>query len=99
LGWIISWKRIPERHKKEKVLYKGVRVISIIKRVVFMPQINASVNIENVVASATLNQKIDLKAVVKSYNYDTKSIQIISKSTTKKIALWQNKKIHNSGLS
>ncbi len=32
-----------------------------------MPQIEAKVKIENVVASATLNQKIDLKAVVKSY--------------------------------
>ncbi|MBS7614718.1 MAG: TATA-box-binding protein [Candidatus Bathyarchaeia archaeon] len=32
-----------------------------------MPQIQAKVKIENVVASATLNQKIDLKAVVKSY--------------------------------
>lgn len=67
MGWIISWKRIPERHKKEKVLYKGVRVISIIKRVVFMPQINASVNIENVVASAVLKQRIDLNSVVKAF--------------------------------
>lgn len=32
-----------------------------------MPQVQAKVKIENVVASATLNQKIDLKAVVKSY--------------------------------
>ena len=32
-----------------------------------MPEIQAKVKIENVVASATLNQKIDLKAVVKSY--------------------------------
>jgi len=32
-----------------------------------MPQFQAKVKIENVVASATLNQKIDLKAVVKSY--------------------------------
>jgi transcription initiation factor TFIID TATA-box-binding protein len=32
-----------------------------------MPQSQAKVKIENVVASATLNQKIDLKAVVKSY--------------------------------
>jgi transcription initiation factor TFIID TATA-box-binding protein len=32
-----------------------------------MPQVEAKVKIENVVASATLNQKIDLKAVVKSY--------------------------------
>jgi len=32
-----------------------------------MPQVTAKVKIENVVASATLNQKIDLKAVVKSY--------------------------------
>ena len=32
-----------------------------------MPQVQAKVKIENVVASATLNQRIDLKAVVKSY--------------------------------
>ena len=32
-----------------------------------MPQVQAKVKIENVVASATLNQKIDLKAVVKSF--------------------------------
>jgi transcription initiation factor TFIID TATA-box-binding protein len=32
-----------------------------------MSQVSAKVKIENVVASATLNQKIDLKAVVKSY--------------------------------
>jgi transcription initiation factor TFIID TATA-box-binding protein len=32
-----------------------------------MPKVQAKVKIENVVASATLNQKIDLKAVVKSY--------------------------------
>jgi len=33
----------------------------------FMPKVQAKVKIENVVASATLNQRIDLKAVVKSY--------------------------------
>ena len=32
-----------------------------------MPKIRASVNIENVVASATLNQRVDLNAVVKGY--------------------------------
>jgi len=32
-----------------------------------MPETNAAVRIENVVASATLNQKIDLNAVVKGY--------------------------------
>ena len=32
-----------------------------------MPKANATVRIENVVASATLNQKIDLNAVVKGY--------------------------------
>ena len=32
-----------------------------------MPQVQAKVKIENVVATATLNQKIDLKAVVKSF--------------------------------
>jgi transcription initiation factor TFIID TATA-box-binding protein len=32
-----------------------------------MPQFQARVKIENVVASATLNQRIDLQAVVKSY--------------------------------
>jgi len=32
-----------------------------------MPKVQAKVKIENVVASATLNQRIDLKAVVKSY--------------------------------
>jgi transcription initiation factor TFIID TATA-box-binding protein len=32
-----------------------------------MPKTNAIINIQNVVASATLNQKVDLNAVVKSY--------------------------------
>ena len=33
-----------------------------------MPQVKASVSIENVVASATLNQKVDLNSVVKGYS-------------------------------
>jgi transcription initiation factor TFIID TATA-box-binding protein len=32
-----------------------------------MPQVKADISIENVVASATLNQKVDLNAVVKGY--------------------------------
>jgi len=32
-----------------------------------MPKVNATISIENVVASATLNQKVDLNAVVKGY--------------------------------
>ncbi|UCE95541.1 MAG: TATA-box-binding protein [Candidatus Bathyarchaeota archaeon] len=32
-----------------------------------MPRVNATINIENVVASATLNQRVDLNAVVKGY--------------------------------
>ena len=32
-----------------------------------MPQVEASIRIENVVASATLNQRVDLNAVVKGY--------------------------------
>ena len=32
-----------------------------------LPEVKASIRIENVVASATLNQKVDLNAVVKSY--------------------------------
>ena len=32
-----------------------------------MPQVPAIVKIENVVGTVTLNQKFDLKAVVKSY--------------------------------
>ena len=32
-----------------------------------MPQVKATISIENVVASATLNQKVDLNAVVRSY--------------------------------
>jgi transcription initiation factor TFIID TATA-box-binding protein len=32
-----------------------------------MPKVNAAIKIENVVATATLNQKIDLNSVVKSY--------------------------------
>jgi transcription initiation factor TFIID TATA-box-binding protein len=32
-----------------------------------MPKSKAIIKIENVVASATLNQKVDLNAVVKSY--------------------------------
>ena len=37
------------------------------KRLLKMPKAKATVNIENVVATATLNQKIDLNAVVKGY--------------------------------
>ncbi len=33
----------------------------------WVPKVKASVNIENVVASATLNQKVDLNSVVKGY--------------------------------
>ena len=33
----------------------------------FMPKVKAVISIENVVASATLNQKVDLNAVVKGY--------------------------------
>jgi transcription initiation factor TFIID TATA-box-binding protein len=32
-----------------------------------MPKVNSAISIENVVASATLNQKVDLNAVVKGY--------------------------------
>ncbi|MCW3985421.1 MAG: TATA-box-binding protein [Candidatus Bathyarchaeota archaeon] len=32
-----------------------------------MPKVNATIRIENVVASATLNQRVDLNAVVKGY--------------------------------
>jgi transcription initiation factor TFIID TATA-box-binding protein len=32
-----------------------------------MPKVKATISIENVVASATLNQKVDLNAVVKGY--------------------------------
>ncbi|MDH5687412.1 MAG: TATA box-binding protein, partial [Candidatus Bathyarchaeota archaeon] len=32
-----------------------------------MPRSRAAVKIENVVASATLNQKVDLNAIVKSF--------------------------------
>ena len=32
-----------------------------------MPKVKAIINVENVVASATLNQKVDLNAVVRSY--------------------------------
>ncbi|TRO49283.1 TATA box-binding protein, partial [Candidatus Bathyarchaeota archaeon] len=32
-----------------------------------MPKTKATIRIENVVASATLNQKVDLNAVVKGY--------------------------------
>ena len=32
-----------------------------------MPQVKATIRVENVVASATLNQKVDLNAVVKGY--------------------------------
>ena len=32
-----------------------------------MPQVKASINIENVVASATLKQNIDLNSVVKAF--------------------------------
>jgi len=37
------------------------------KRLLNMPKAKATVNIENVVTTATLNQKIDLNAVVKGY--------------------------------
>ena len=32
-----------------------------------MPKVKATISVENVVASATLNQKVDLNAVVKGY--------------------------------
>ena len=32
-----------------------------------MPKVDASIRIENVVGTATLNQRIDLNAVVKGY--------------------------------
>ena len=37
------------------------------KKGLWLPKVRASVNIENVVASATLNQRVDLNAVVKGY--------------------------------
>jgi transcription initiation factor TFIID TATA-box-binding protein len=47
-------------------LYKKLATIEVSEGV-YMPKMKASVNIENVVASATLNQKVDLNAVVKGY--------------------------------
>jgi transcription initiation factor TFIID TATA-box-binding protein len=40
---------------------------AISKRENWLPKVKASLSIENVVASATLNQKVDLNAVVKGY--------------------------------
>ena len=37
------------------------------RSVVWLPKVMATINIENVVASATLNQRVDLNAVVKGY--------------------------------
>ncbi len=47
-------------------LYKTLATIEVGVGV-YMPKVKASVNIENVVASATLNQRVDLNAVVKGY--------------------------------
>ena len=47
-------------------LYKILATIEVSEGA-YMPKVKASVNIENVVASATLNQKVDLNAVVKGY--------------------------------
>jgi TATA-box binding protein (TBP) (component of TFIID and TFIIIB) len=48
-------------------LYKGYISNSRVRRGHSMPKSKAIIKIENVVASATLNQKVDLNAVVKSY--------------------------------
>lgn len=48
------------------MLYKGYLSIHY-KKWCLMPKVKAVINIENVVASATLNQKVDLNAVVKGY--------------------------------
>jgi|YelNatPaOPRAMG01_1025707.scaffolds.fasta_scaffold06158_15 transcription initiation factor TFIID TATA-box-binding protein len=48
------------------MVYKGYLSIHY-KKWCLMPKVKAVINIENVVASATLNQKVDLNAVVKGY--------------------------------
>jgi transcription initiation factor TFIID TATA-box-binding protein len=45
------------------LIFKG----RVCKRRKLLPKVKASISIENVVASATLNQKVDLNAVVKGY--------------------------------
>jgi transcription initiation factor TFIID TATA-box-binding protein len=51
-----------------KIIYKGrIHLITLFGKGYSMPDIKASVNIENVVASATLKQNIDLNSVVKAF--------------------------------
>jgi len=50
------------------ILYKELSILLLdFKEGELMSKVEAQIRIENVVASATLNQRIDLKAVVKSY--------------------------------
>jgi transcription initiation factor TFIID TATA-box-binding protein len=58
LRWI--WRGEPR-------FYKGYISTSVPRRGFLLPKSKAIIKIENVVASATLNQKVDLNAVVKSY--------------------------------
>ena len=52
-----------------RILYKEPNILlaDFTKKGELMSKVKAQIRIENVVASATLNQRIDLKAVVKSY--------------------------------
>ena len=61
---VLCGKHLQSNHLR---LYKGYISTSGIRRGNSMPKSKAIIKIENVVASATLNQKVDLNAVVKSY--------------------------------
>jgi len=53
---------------KQKTFYRGYLSTRYTMRSGFsMPKTEATINIQNVVATATLNQKVDLKAIVKGY--------------------------------
>jgi len=50
-----------------KAFIKNDPLLPVTNGLMFMPKVTATVNIENVVASATLQQKIDLNTVVKNF--------------------------------
>ena len=54
-------------HWQRKAFVKGSRHPLHNKKRCLMPKTKAIIKIQNIVASATLNQKVDLNAVAKSY--------------------------------
>jgi transcription initiation factor TFIID TATA-box-binding protein len=53
---------------KPRAFYKGyLSIRCTIRSSVFMPKTEAIINIQNIVATGTMNQKVDLNAIVKGY--------------------------------